>query len=115
MQQTILQTIHRPPPYPITANELIQSASLWVQTKQLFRRAFFNEVRNPQVMSLRIFGSSFLATFIALVFINVNNPGSPAYAVFQNISGALFFIVINQLFTSMNSVLSVYGAERVSP
>jgi hypothetical protein len=104
--------IQSPPETLVTPTMLTGRSNIYRQSSFLLAREFKNQLRSPTVQAARILSSIFLAVFISLVFINVNQPGRPVFAIFQNISGALFFVIINQLFSSMNAVLTAFAEER---
>jgi ABC-type multidrug transport system permease subunit len=81
-----------------------------LQLGMLIKRATKNLWRDPLLLIIRTFITMILAVFIALVYLNVSSAqGQP---VFLNISGAIFFVLINQLFISANSVLHVFITEK---
>lgn len=78
----------------------------------LFKRELRNVYRNPLILRTKLFQTLFLAAFIALVFWNTGASSVPA--LYQNIAGVLFFLIINAFFSSFNNVLPVFGAEKGS-
>lgn len=71
-----------------------------------------NVIRNPMIARTKLFQTLFLAAFIAAAFWNTKY--APVPAIYQNISGVLFFLVTNAFFASFQNVLPVFSAEKPS-
>jgi len=80
--------------------------------KLLFVRDVRNAIRNPMIIRTKLFQTLFMAGFIAAAFWNTKY--SPVPALYQNVSGVLFFLVINAFFSSFQNVLPVFSAEKPS-
>jgi ATP-binding cassette subfamily G (WHITE) protein 1 len=105
--------IDTPLPGGILPQMIRYKSAYLVQARYLVRRSAQRQWRNPTFILTRLFATIFIAVFLSLVYLNITNAVQNPYNIMLNISGALFFIVVNQLFTSVNSVLTVFGEERV--
>lgn len=82
-----------------------QSASVQFQT--LIRRAFLVISRDPTLTRAKALQSIVLSLVVGLIYFRLaNNQKS-----IQNVSGALFFILINQSFGSLFGILNSFAAE----
>ncbi|KAI9136446.1 P-loop containing nucleoside triphosphate hydrolase protein [Paraphysoderma sedebokerense] len=82
----------------------------YIQLMYLSMRSFKNGFRNPLILQARLFQAVVLGLFISFIYIDVTD-GEPN-AVLQNITGALFFVAVNQFFSASFSVLGIFAAER---
>ena len=64
------------------------------------------------IVRTKLFQTLFLAGFIAAAFWNTKY--APVPALYQNISGVLFFLVTNAFFASFQNVLPVFSGEKSS-
>lgn len=78
----------------------------------LLFRDMRNVFRNPMILKTKLFQTLFMAVFIALVFLNTGSQSPPA--LFQNLSGVMFFLGVNAFFSSFQNVLPVFSAEKAS-
>ena len=67
-------------------------------------RDYLNSKRNPRVTKLKIFQSLFLAFLVCLLY---GRNSSETHSV-QNITGAMFFIIMNLVFSSSFGVLRIF-------
>lgn len=81
------------------------------QFRFLFGRAFNNAVRNKLMLQVKFFQTIVVALLAGLTFLRI--PTRPAYAQVQDRTGALFFIVMNNVFNAAFGVLNVFGAEKM--
>ena len=87
-------------------------ASGCTQFTVLFRRAFFNFIRNKFAVPIRIFQIIFIAVLFILIF-NVfpSDPTDPK-ATFNRLGG-LYLLILNNFISFMQNVLLTFPAERV--
>lgn len=87
-------------------------ASCCTQFGVLFRRAFFNFVRNKYAIPIRIFQILFIAVLFLLIFdVFPSDPTDPK-AVFNRLGG-LYLLILNNFISFMQNVLLTFPAERV--
>jgi ABC-type multidrug transport system ATPase subunit/ABC-type multidrug transport system permease subunit len=67
-------------------------------------------IRDMRISWIRLGQTLFLAGFIAIAFWNTKY--APAPALYQNISGALFFITTNAFFSSFQNILPIFSHEK---
>jgi ABC-type multidrug transport system ATPase subunit/ABC-type multidrug transport system permease subunit len=67
-------------------------------------RDYLNSKRNPRVTKLKVFQSIFLAFLVCLLY-SRNNQDTHSV---QNITGAMFFIIMNLVFSSSFGVLRIF-------
>lgn len=77
------------------------------QFRWVLKRTFRNLMLNPQTSVAQLLVTSFLALVVGAIFFDVDNSQSGI----QNRFGALFFIVVNQCFSSLSSA-ELFIAER---
>lgn len=82
--------------------------SLWI----LLLRDLKNVMRNPMIVKTKFLQTLFLAAFISVVFWKTGD--SPVPALYQNISGVIFFLITNAYFASFQNVLPVFFSEKAS-
>ena len=87
-------------------------AKQWHAFKLLFIRDLKNVVRNPMLVRTKLFQTLFLSAFIAAAFWNTKYAAVPA--LYQNISGVLFFLLTNAFFASFQNILPVFSGEKPS-
>ena len=75
----------------------------------LSQRAFRNAFRDPSLAILQTMISIFLALVVGLIYLNLDRTDDPGV---QNRSGAIFFIVTNQVFSNL-SALELFIKERI--
>ena len=87
-------------------------ASCCTQFFVLFKRAFFNFIRNKFAVPIRIFQIVFIAVLFILIF-NVfpQDPKDPK-ATFNRLGG-LYLLILNNFISFMQNVLLTFPAERV--
>jgi ABC-type multidrug transport system ATPase subunit/ABC-type multidrug transport system permease subunit len=87
-------------------------ASCCTQFFVLFKRAFFNFIRNKFAVPIRIFQIIFIAVLFILIF-NVfpDDPKDPK-ATFNRLGG-LYLLILNNFISFMQNVLLTFPAERV--
>ncbi|XP_034532463.1 broad substrate specificity ATP-binding cassette transporter ABCG2-like [Notolabrus celidotus] len=95
-------TTTRAPSRTITYN-----TSFLTQFKWVLKRTFRNLMLNPQTSVAQIAVTLFLALVVGAIFFNVDDSQSGM----QNRFGALFFIVVNQCFSSLSSA-ELFITER---
>lgn len=96
------QTTTKAPSRTITYN-----TSFMTQFKWVLKRTFRNLMLNPQTSVAQILVTLFLALVVGAIFFDVKDDPSGM----QNRFGALFFIVVNQCFSSLSSA-ELFIAER---
>ncbi|KAJ1978770.1 hypothetical protein H4R34_003081 [Dimargaris verticillata] len=96
---------------PITQEMLNQKSTFAVQFAILFRRAGRNVLRNKMVAQVKVMQAIFFGIFIGLIYLNI--PGKDTLnAVTQDLSGALFFVAVNQFFSNAMPIITVFAEER---
>ena len=87
-------------------------ASCCTQFLVLFKRAFFNFVRNKFAIPIRIFQIVFIAALFLLIFdVFPQDPTDPK-ATFNRLGG-LYLLILNNFISFMQNVLLTFPAERV--
>ena len=87
-------------------------ASCCRQFAVLFRRAFFNFIRNKFAIPIRIFQIIFIAILFILIFdVFPSDPTDPK-ATFNRLGG-LYLLILNNFISFMQNVLLTFPAERV--
>lgn len=76
----------------------------------LLGRASKNAIRNPLIIRVRIVQTVVVAVFVGLSFLNLRH--FPAQRQIQDKAGVLFFIALNQFFTSATSVMTIFAIEK---
>lgn len=94
----------------ITISGYLHRAPFLRQFWYLLGRASRNAIRNPLVIRVRIFQTVFVAVFIGLSFINLNRL-SPTEQI-QNKFGVIFFMALNQFFSSATGVMTIFAVEK---
>ena len=80
----------------------VQAArSVGVELYYLSRRAFLNAVRNPALALLQIVVSIIIGLLVGLLFFDLKRTIEPGV---QNRLGAIFFIIISQIFSNMTAI-----------
>ncbi len=85
-------------------------APYWTQFWFLSKRASKNAIRNKNIVLVRLFQSIFIGLILGLVYMN-QSQYAPDNQI-RNISGVLFFIAVNQYFSSANQILAVFYSEK---
>ncbi|XP_030609578.1 ATP-binding cassette sub-family G member 2-like [Archocentrus centrarchus] len=83
------------------------TTGFFTQFKWVLKRTFRNLMLNPQTSIAQIAVTLFLALIVGALFFNVQNDSSGI----QNRTGALFFVVVNQCFSSL-SAAELFITER---
>ena len=87
-------------------------ASCCTQFWVLFKRAFFNFIRNKFAVPIRIFQIVFIAVLFILIFdVFPKDPTDPK-ATFNRLGG-LYLLILNNFISFMQNVLLTFPAERV--
>ncbi|KAL7750640.1 hypothetical protein RI367_003982 [Sorochytrium milnesiophthora] len=107
----VLQKIDQSPQGGITHQMIKHRAPFTTQFAYLAGRAWRNASRNKLMVQARAAQAIVLSVFIGLVYLNINK-GQSDEAVAQSITGALFFVSVNQFFSMVFSVLSIFSTER---
>ncbi|XP_050723017.1 protein white-like isoform X2 [Eriocheir sinensis] len=83
----------------------------WVnQFAAMTRRNFLEQIRDPILLTLKIFQSLFFAVVFGLIYLDLDKDGINLTAV-TNISGVLFVFVTNMTFANMFPVVTTFSAE----
>ena len=80
----------------------------WIELKRCYHlsyRDFLNSKRNPMVIRIRICQNIFLALLVCLLY---SGRDKGQHSV-QNITGAMFFIIMNMVFSNSFSVLRIFS------
>ncbi|KAM3857476.1 broad substrate specificity ATP-binding cassette transporter ABCG2-like [Diretmus argenteus] len=96
------KTTSRPPSRTITYNTSFSTQFKWV-----LKRTFRNLILNPQTSIAQVMVTIFLALIVGAIFFDVTDGPSGI----QNRLGALFFVTINQCFSSLSSA-ELFITER---
>ncbi|XP_063318227.1 broad substrate specificity ATP-binding cassette transporter ABCG2-like [Pelmatolapia mariae] len=83
------------------------TTGFFTQFRWVLKRTFRNLVLNPQTSIAQVAVTIFLALVVGALFFNVQNDSSGI----QNRTGALFFVVVNQCFSSL-SAAELFITER---
>nr|XP_024655340.1 ATP-binding cassette sub-family G member 2 [Maylandia zebra] len=83
------------------------TTGFFTQFRWVLKRTFRNLILNPQTSIAQVAVTIFLALVVGALFFNVQNDSSGI----QNRTGALFFVVMNQCFSSL-SAAELFIAER---
>uniref|UniRef100_A0A3Q0RI61 ATP-binding cassette, sub-family G (WHITE), member 2a n=1 Tax=Amphilophus citrinellus TaxID=61819 RepID=A0A3Q0RI61_AMPCI len=83
------------------------TTGFFTQFKWVLKRTFRNLMLNPQTSIAQVAVTLFLALIVGALFFNVQNDSSGI----QNRTGALFFVVVNQCFSSL-SAAELFITER---
>ncbi|RKP37286.1 P-loop containing nucleoside triphosphate hydrolase protein, partial [Dimargaris cristalligena] len=95
----------------ITPGMFKQVSSFSVQYNHLLKRAARNGWRNKMVIQAKFFQALFFGVFIGLIYLNI--PGKDNLAAqIQDMTGALFFVAVNQFFANAMPVITTFAAER---
>ena len=86
------------------------TSTFFQQFSFLFGRAFKNAVRNKLMLRIKLLQTIFIGLFVGLTYYNV--PSRDAAAQVQDRAGVLFFMVLNNVFSSSFGVLNVFSAEK---
>ena len=76
------------------------------QMGYIFVRAVWNELRNPLDVQMKVFGNIIQAIFCVILYYQ---EGSTAYGQIQNVSGALFFMLMNAGFGAISGALNAFS------
>ncbi|KAJ1927689.1 hypothetical protein IWQ60_002704 [Tieghemiomyces parasiticus] len=95
----------------ITTSTFKRRATLGVQYKTLLRRSAHNALRNKMVIHAKLGQAIFFGVFVGLIFLRIPHKDSLA-AQAQDMTGALFFVAVNQFFANSMPVVTTYAAER---
>lgn len=87
-------------------------ASCCTQFAVLFKRAFFNFVRNKYAIPIRIGQILFIAILFLLIFDVFPSDVTDPKAVFNRLGG-LYLLILNNFISFMQNVLLTFPAERV--
>ncbi|KAJ1930399.1 hypothetical protein IWQ60_000336 [Tieghemiomyces parasiticus] len=86
-------------------------APMAIQYRLLLHRAARNAWRNKLVIRAKLGQAIFFGVFVGLIFLRIPHKDSLA-AQIQDFNGALFFVCVNQFFTSAMPVVTTFAAER---
>jgi ATP-binding cassette subfamily G (WHITE) protein 1 len=86
------------------------TSTFFQQFSFLFGRAFKNAVRNKLMLRIKFLQTIFIGLFVGLTYYNV--PSRDVAAQVQDRAGVLFFMVLNNVFSSSFGVLNVFSAEK---
>lgn len=87
-------------------------ASCCTQFFVLFKRAFFNFIRNKFAVPIRIFQIIFIAVLFILIFNKFPDDPTDPKATFNRLGG-LYLLILNNFISFMQNVLLTFPAERV--
>lgn len=91
----------------IRSRTITYNTSFFTQFKWVLKRTFRNLALNPQTSVAQVMVTAFLALIVGGIFF-----GAPLNSIgIQNRFGALFFIVVNQMFSSLSSA-ELFITER---
>ena len=86
-------------------------AGICMQLRMLWWRIFTNWKRNKLGLRVRTGQTIFFGVLVGLVYLNIPRCDD-SYAGVQNRSGALFFAMLNQMFSSLLGVVLLFPLER---
>ena len=81
----------------------------WVQLWELTKRSWITYVRNPISLKARVMQYVIQALLIGFVYFHLSYTPTGA----RDREGALFFVVVSQIMSSLNSVLLTFPLERI--
>jgi ABC-type multidrug transport system ATPase subunit/ABC-type multidrug transport system permease subunit len=87
-------------------------ASCCTQFGVLFKRAFFNFIRNKFAIPIRIFQIVFIAVLFILIFNVFPQDVTDPKATFNRLGG-IYLLILNNFISFMQNVLLTFPAERV--
>uniref|UniRef100_A0A673C1Y3 ATP-binding cassette sub-family G member 2-like n=1 Tax=Sphaeramia orbicularis TaxID=375764 RepID=A0A673C1Y3_9TELE len=92
----------------VPSRTITYSTSFLTQFRWVLKRTFQNLMLNPQTSIAQVAVTIFLALVVGAIFFNVSDDPNSGI---QNRFGALFFIVVNQCFSSLSSA-ELFITER---
>lgn len=84
------------------------NAKTYIKYFSLIYREFLHNIRNPLIIKVRLVQSCFFAVFVGCLFYDLDNYGMKSV---QNKSGAIFFIVINQIMGTVFSTVQTFPEQ----
>ena len=105
---SIQAQVSDPPTTPVT--QYRHKAPFQRQFWYLLGRASKNAIRNPLIIRVRIIQTLVVALFVGLSFVNLNRL-SPQQQI-QDKAGVIFFMALNQFFSSATSVMTIFAVEK---
>ncbi|ORX88800.1 hypothetical protein K493DRAFT_341060 [Basidiobolus meristosporus CBS 931.73] len=111
LAQELEQTTRQPLLVPITAKMFKFRSSFITQFKYLLKRASKNAMRNKMIVKVKLFQTIFFALLIGLIYLRIPNKDSVS-AQIQDITGSLFFVGTNQMFSTSMPTISIFAEER---
>lgn len=91
----------------VRSRTITYNTSFCTQFRWVLKRTFRNLMLNPQTSIAQVAVTAFLAIIVGVIFFDVHNDQSGI----QNRFGALFFITVNQCFSSLSSA-ELFITER---
>lgn len=92
----------------VPSRTITYSTNFLTQFRWVLKRTFLNLMLNPQTSIAQVAVTIFLALIVGAIFFNVSDDPNSGI---QNRFGALFFIVVNQCFSSLSSA-ELFITER---
>lgn len=86
------------------------TTNFWTQFVFLFRRAFQNYIRNKLIVQIKFMQAIIIGLFVGLTYFDVPNRNGTAQV--QDRVGVMFFMVLNNIFSSAFGVLSIFNIEK---
>jgi len=109
-QKEVMKVVDYPREGGITQNVLKQVSTFITQFKYLYQRASKNAVRNPMIIRAKLGQTLVFGLVIGLLFLNTQD--KVGYVAFQNRTGVLFFLAVNNVMSSAFGILSIFGQEK---
>jgi ABC-type multidrug transport system ATPase subunit len=94
----------------IVPSAIIYKSNFLEQFTFLFYRAFRNSIRNKLLFQVKIIQCVVISVFVGLTYFQI--PKRDSMAQIQDRSGVLFFMVLNNVFSSTFGILNVFTAEK---
>lgn len=79
----------------------------------LIKRAGLNLVRDKMILGVKSLQTIVIALLLGLVYFDVMKPSKSPNSQLQDISGALYFLILNQFMGSSMGILSIFSKEKI--
>lgn len=90
-----------------------QKSSFGRQFFFLMKRAARNLIRDRMLLPAKIMQTVVIGLLFGLVYWDIRGGNKELEALFMNISGCLYFLVVNQFMSSAMGILSVFTKEKI--
>jgi len=94
----------------VASGTLRRKAPFPTQFRFLLKRASKNALRNPLIVTVKVFEVLFIGLLVGLTYLDSNQYDVPVQI--RNKSGALYFLALNAFFSGAFGVLTVFYVEK---